>query len=59
MSLTKTVIYSYKGEGLTYIDLREIVTGGVVDWTQLAQDRDQWRPTVTAVMNLRVIVPWT
>jgi hypothetical protein len=35
------------------IDLREIGwTGG--DWKYLAQDRDQWRALVKAVMNLRV-----
>ena len=27
---------------------------GVVDWMQLAQDRDRWRALVTAIMNLRV-----
>jgi hypothetical protein len=26
----------------------------VVDWTHLAQDRDQWRDVVNTVMNLRV-----
>jgi hypothetical protein len=35
------------------IDLREIGwVGG--DWIDLAQDRDQWRALVKAVMNLRV-----
>jgi hypothetical protein len=33
----------------------EIGLGGV-DWIQLAQDRDQWRAVVSAVMNLRVLV---
>jgi hypothetical protein len=33
--------------------LREIgLDGG--DWLDLAQDRDQWRPLVNAVINLRV-----
>jgi len=27
---------------------------GVMDWINLAQDRDRWRTLVTAVMNLRV-----
>jgi hypothetical protein len=28
--------------------------GGAVDWIELAQYRDRWRPLVYAVMNLRV-----
>jgi hypothetical protein len=35
------------------IDLREIGWGGM-DWSQLAQDKDQWRSLVNTVMNLRV-----
>jgi hypothetical protein len=35
------------------IDLLEIGWGGV-DWIGLAQDRDNWRALVNAVMNLRV-----
>jgi hypothetical protein len=35
------------------MDLREIGWGGM-DWTDLAQDRDQWRALVNTVMNLRV-----
>jgi hypothetical protein len=34
--------------------LREIGFGGV-DWIRLAQDKDQWRAVVSAVMNLRVL----
>jgi hypothetical protein len=35
------------------LDLRE--TGwGVMDWTDLAQDRDQWWAIVNMVMNLQV-----
>jgi hypothetical protein len=39
------------------MDLRE--TGWGVDWIRLAQDRDQWRADVSAVMNLRVLAPRT
>jgi hypothetical protein len=38
------------------IDLREIGLEGM-DWIRLAQDRDQWRAVVSAVMNLRVLAP--
>jgi hypothetical protein len=38
------------------MDLREIGLGGV-DWILLAEDRDRWRPVVSAVMNLRVLAP--
>jgi hypothetical protein len=34
------------------IDLREIGWDGM-DWIDLAQDRDRWRPLVNTVMNLR------
>jgi hypothetical protein len=34
-------------------DLREIGWDGM-DWMELAQDRDQWKALVNAVMNLRV-----
>jgi hypothetical protein len=40
------------------MDLREIRLGGV-DWIRLAQDRDRWRPVVSAVMNLQVLAPWS
>jgi hypothetical protein len=36
------------------MDLREIGWGGV-EWIHLAQDRDQWRALVNAVMNLGVL----
>jgi hypothetical protein len=35
------------------MDLRETGWDGV-DWTDVAQDRDQWRAPVNTVMNLRV-----
>jgi hypothetical protein len=36
------------------MDLKDIGLGNVVDWIDLAQDRDQWRALVNTVMNLRV-----
>jgi hypothetical protein len=35
------------------MDITEI-GWGIVDWIDLAQDRDQWRATVNTVMKLRV-----
>jgi hypothetical protein len=35
------------------MDLRKIGRGGM-NWIDLADDRDQWRALVNAVMNLRV-----
>jgi hypothetical protein len=35
------------------IDVREI-GWEVVDWMNMAEDRDQWRTVVNTVMNLRV-----
>jgi hypothetical protein len=35
------------------MDLREIGWDDI-DWIDLAQDRDQWRDLVKAVMNIRV-----
>jgi hypothetical protein len=35
------------------MDLREIGWDGM-DWIDLAQDRNQWRALVNAIMNLRV-----
>jgi len=37
------------------MDLGEVRRGGgVVDWMDLAQDRNRWMALVNAVMNLRV-----
>jgi hypothetical protein len=35
------------------VDVREIEWGGM-DWSDLPQDRDQWKALVNTVMNLRV-----
>jgi hypothetical protein len=35
------------------MDLRDI-GWGVMDWVDLAEDRDQWRALVNTVVNLRV-----
>jgi hypothetical protein len=40
------------------MDLRESGLEGV-DWIRLAQGRDRWRAVVSAVMNLRVLAPWS
>ena len=32
----------------------QVVAYGVMDWIELAQDRDRWLALVNAVMNLRV-----
>jgi hypothetical protein len=42
-----------KWEDNIKMDLEEVGCG-VMDWIELAQDRDRWRAIVNAVMNLRV-----
>jgi hypothetical protein len=41
------------GLGNGRMELEEVGCG-YMDWIGLAQDRDRWRPLVSAVMNLRV-----
>ena len=41
-----------KWEETLKMDLQEVRCGGM-DWMDLANDRDRWRPLVNAVMNLR------
>jgi hypothetical protein len=38
----------------TELDLREI-GWDVMDWIDLAQDRDQWRAVVNMVMSIRAL----
>jgi hypothetical protein len=40
------------------LDLKETALGGV-KWIHLAQDRDLLQALVNAVMNHRVLVPWS
>jgi hypothetical protein len=49
----KVIIYVHFFCVSLILHLREIGWNGG-DWIDLAQDRDQWRALVKAVMNLRV-----
>lgn len=35
------------------VDIQEMGWGGVVDWIELAQDKDKWRDAVNTAMKLR------
>jgi hypothetical protein len=40
------------------MDLREI-GWGAVEWIHLAQNTGQWHALVNALINLRILVPWS
>jgi len=44
---------SHRWEDNIKMDLQELGCG-VMDWIELAQDRDRWRALVNAVMNFQV-----
>jgi len=46
--------HRHRWEDNIKINLKEVVGCGVLDWIELAQNRDRWLALVNAVMNLRV-----
>ena len=52
-NLKERVALRRRWEDNIKMDLQEVGCG-VVDWIELAQDRDRWRALVNAAMNLRV-----
>jgi hypothetical protein len=48
-----TSLHLYRWVDNIKMDLKEI-GWDIMDWIELAQDRDQWSALVNAVMNLRV-----
>ena len=49
----ETLIRPKQGKTDMKMDLKEVGCWGM-DWIELAQDRDRWRETVNAAMNLQV-----
>jgi hypothetical protein len=38
---------------------RRDIGWGCMEWIHLAQNRERWQALVNAVMNLRVLAPWS
>jgi hypothetical protein len=52
-SITQLGRHSCRWKDNIKMDLREIGWGGM-DWSHLAQDRDQWSAVVNTAVNLQV-----